>query len=122
MTRRHGSPLPSRQRSRRRGGDTKFAMRSVARRYRALYEEIAGLDAQLERLVADAAPGMLALLGVGADHAATLLVAAGDNPERLKSEASLASRTRAGSAIGPKKREGDASRYRTNHPDRQLWR
>ena len=70
---------------------TKVALRSVARRYRALLEEIARLDAQLERLVAEAAPGMLALLGVGTDHSATLLVAAGDNPERLKSEASFAS-------------------------------
>ena len=70
---------------------TRFAMRSVARRYRVLSEEIARLDAQLKRLVTEAAPGMLALLGVGTDHAATLLVAAGDNPERPKSEASFAS-------------------------------
>jgi len=73
------------------GTAARFAMRSVARRYRTLCEEIAGLDAQLERLVAEAAPGMLALLGVGTDHAAALLVAAGDNPERLGSEASFAS-------------------------------
>ncbi len=70
---------------------TRFAMRSVARRYRTLSDEIVELDAQLERLVAEAAPDMLALLGVSTDHAATLLVAAGDNPERLKSEASFAS-------------------------------
>ena len=69
---------------------TRFATRSVARRYRALSEEIVGLDAQLDRPVAGAAPGMLALLGVSTDHAATLLVAAGDNPERLESEASFA--------------------------------
>lgn len=69
---------------------TRFAMRSVARRYRNLSEEIAGLDAQLERLVAEVAPGLLALLGVSTDHAATLLVTAGDNPERLGSEASFA--------------------------------
>ncbi len=55
------------------------------------HPQIAGLDAQLDRLVAEAAPGMLALLGVSTDHSATLLVAAGDNPERLKSEASFAS-------------------------------
>ena len=70
---------------------TKVALRSVARRHRVLSEEIAELDAQLDRLVAEAAPGMLALLGVGTDHAATLLVAAGDNPQRLQSEASFAS-------------------------------
>jgi transposase len=70
---------------------TRFAMRSVARRYQTLSKEIAGLDAQLERLVAEAAPRLPALLGVSTDHAATLLVTSGDNPERLKSEASFAS-------------------------------
>lgn len=64
---------------------TKLAMRSVARRYRALSEEIAGLDAHIEPLVEEAAPELVALDGVGPDSAAALLVAAGDNPERLKS-------------------------------------
>ncbi len=69
---------------------TKLAMRSVARRYRGLSEEIAGLDAHIELLVEEAAPELVALDGVGPDSAATLLIAAGDNPERLKSEASFA--------------------------------
>ncbi len=70
---------------------TRFALRSVARRHQALSEEIAELDAQLERLVAQAAPGLVRLPGVGTHHAATLLVLAGDNPQRLRSEASFAS-------------------------------
>jgi transposase len=70
---------------------TRFALRSVARRHQALSEEIAELDAQLERLVKEAAPKLVRLPGVGTNHAATLLVLAGDNPERLKSEASFAS-------------------------------
>jgi transposase len=70
---------------------TKFAFRSVARRYRVLSEEIAELDAQLHRLVAQTAPELISLPAVGTDHAATLLVVAGDNPKRLKSEASFAS-------------------------------
>ena len=70
---------------------TKFALRSVARRYGTLSEEIAQLDAQLERLVSEASPGLLALRGVSTDHAGTLLVVAGDNPGRLGSEASFAS-------------------------------
>ena len=70
---------------------TKFALRSVARRHEALSGEIAELDAQLDRLVVEAAPGLLALPAVGTDHAATLLVVAGDNPQRLGSEASFAS-------------------------------
>jgi len=70
---------------------TRFALRSVARRHQALSEEIDELDARLERLVGKAAPELIRLPGVGTNHAATLLVLAGDNPERLKSEASFAS-------------------------------
>jgi transposase len=70
---------------------TRFALRSVARRYQYLFEEIAELDAQLCRLVAETAPELTSLPGVGTDHAATLLVVAGDNPQRLGSEASFAS-------------------------------
>jgi transposase len=70
---------------------TKFALRSVARRYEALSEEIADLDAHLDRLVGQAAPELVSLAGIGTDSAATLLVVAGDNPERLGSEASFAS-------------------------------
>ena len=69
---------------------TKMAMRSIARRHRWLSEEVAELDEQLERLVAEAAPALVALKGVGTETAASLLVAAGDNPERLRSEASFA--------------------------------
>jgi transposase len=70
---------------------TKLALRSVARRYQHLSEEIAELDAQLSRLVAQTAPELTPLPGLGTDHAATLLIVAGDNPERLGSEASFAS-------------------------------
>ena len=70
---------------------TKFALRSVTRRYEALSEEIAELDAHLDRLVAQAAPELVSLPGIGTDSAATLLVVAGDNPQRLGSEASFAS-------------------------------
>jgi transposase len=70
---------------------TKFALRSVARRYEALSGEIAELDAHLARLVAQVAPELVSLLGIGTDHAATLLIVAGDNPQRLRSEASFAS-------------------------------
>jgi transposase len=70
---------------------TKFALRSVAHRHEALSEEITQLDAQLKRLVAQAAPGLISLPAIGTHHAATLLVVAGDNPQRLRSEASFAS-------------------------------
>jgi transposase len=70
---------------------TKFALRSVARRYEALSAEIAQLDTQLDRLVRQVAPELVCLAGIGTDHAATLLIVAGDNLQRLRSEASFAS-------------------------------
>ncbi len=64
----------------------------MARRYEALSAEIAELDARLDRLVAQAAPEeLVSLPGIGTDNAATLLIVAGDNPQRLRSEASFAS-------------------------------
>jgi transposase len=70
---------------------TRFALRSVARRHEVLSEEIAEFDAQLDRLVAEVAPGLISRPAIGKHHAATLLVLAGDNPERLNTEASFAS-------------------------------
>ena len=69
---------------------TKFALRSVARRYQRLSEEISELDEQLDRLVAEAAPELLCVEGVSTDTAASLLIAAGDDPERIKNEAAFA--------------------------------
>jgi len=69
---------------------TKVAMRSVARRYQQLSKEIAELEEQIARLVSEAVPALTSLRGVGTDTAASLLLAVGDNPERLKSEASFA--------------------------------
>ena len=71
-------------------GVTKLAMRSIARRHRDLSEEISALDERLEWLAAEAAPALVALKGVGTDTAVSLLIAAGDNPERLRSEAAFA--------------------------------
>jgi len=69
---------------------TKFALRSVARRYEALSQEIAELDRQLGWLVAEVAPALISRPAIGTNHAATFLVLAGDNPERLQGEASFA--------------------------------
>jgi RNA processing factor Prp31 len=66
---------------------TRFVLRSVARRYCDLSEEIADLEAQIERVASETAPELTALGGVGPDTAAVPLIAAGDNPERLKSDA-----------------------------------
>jgi Transposase IS116/IS110/IS902 family len=48
------------------------------------------INAQLAELVRSTAPGLVALDGVGIDTAAILIVAAGDNPQRLRSEAAFA--------------------------------
>jgi transposase len=91
---------------------TKFALRSVARRYEDLSAEIAELDAQLDRLVAQVAPELVSLPGIGTDHAATLLIVAGDNPQRLRSEASFASLC----GVSPiEASSGKAVRHRLNH-------
>ncbi len=69
---------------------TKAALRAVARRYQALHAEIVELDGQLSPLVTAAAPALLELPGIGIDIAGQLLVTAGDNPDRLRNEASFA--------------------------------
>lgn len=69
---------------------TKTALRSLARRYQQLTDEIADLDRDLTALVTEAAPTLVALNGVGTDTAGQLLVTAGDNPDRLHSEAAFA--------------------------------
>jgi len=56
----------------------------------ALEEEIARLDELLSELVADVAPQLLELYGVGIDTDAVLLAVAGDNAERVRSEAAFA--------------------------------
>jgi transposase len=68
---------------------TKLALRSAGQRCEALESELAILDARLDELTAEAAPELVELYGVGPDTAGALLVAAGDNPERLRSEAAF---------------------------------
>jgi transposase len=62
----------------------------LARRIQALDVELALIDAQIEPLVKAAAPALLNVFGVGIDTAAVLLVTAGDNPERITTEAKWA--------------------------------
>jgi transposase len=69
---------------------TKAALRTLARRWQQLQAELTQLDNQLQDLVNAAAPTLLALAGVGVDTAGQLLVTAGDNPQRLRSEAAFA--------------------------------
>jgi transposase len=50
---------------------------------------VARVDAELDHLTAQAAPRLRQLCGVGPEIAGALLVAAGDNPGRLRSEAAF---------------------------------
>ncbi len=103
---------------------TKTSLRVLGRRVLALDAEKAELDEQLNALVAATAPELLAVYGVGVDTAAQLLVAAGDNPQRLRSEASWAHLC----GVAPiQASSGKVTRYRLNRGgDRRanhaLWR
>ena len=68
----------------------KAALRSLAQRIAQLGSEAADLERRLDRMVAVAAPTTLSRLGCGTHHTAALLVAAGENIDRLGSEASFA--------------------------------
>jgi transposase len=69
---------------------TLLSLRELGRRAQFLDGQLARLDQLIVPLVTARAPGLLALYGIGPDTAAMLLVAAGDHPERLRSEAAWA--------------------------------
>jgi transposase len=103
---------------------TTTALRALGRRVLALDQEAEELDRLLDELVAKTAPELLAVYGVGPGTAASLLVAAGDNPDRLRSEAAWAHLC----GVAPiEASSGKTKRYRLNRGgDRQanaaLWR
>ncbi|WP_228545902.1 IS110 family RNA-guided transposase [Microcella flavibacter] len=65
-------------------------LRRLAVRYLTMQAEIDLIEQQLDALIRQVNPALLSLSGVGPVTAATLLVAAGDNPERLATRASFA--------------------------------
>lgn len=69
---------------------TRRALRHLARRYQALSAELHALNADLGQITRSAAPRLLTRTGVGVESAAKLLIAAGDNPDRLRSDAAFA--------------------------------
>jgi len=69
---------------------TNVVIRGLARRIQGLNTEMRSIDDALLGLIEQTAPSLLALYGVGVDTAATLLVAAGDNPDRVHTERSWA--------------------------------
>jgi transposase len=106
------------------GYATRIALRELGRRAEFLDGQLERLDELIAPLVAARAPGLLALHGVGPDTAALLLVAAGDHPERLRSEAAWAHLCAAAPLPAS---SGKVTRHRLNPGgDRQanhaLWR
>ena len=67
-----------------------IALRALARRHQQLSVEIDELDQLIAPLTAAINPTLCALLGVGPDVAGQFLVTAGENPQRLRSEAAFA--------------------------------
>ena len=106
------------------GYSTRMALRELGRRAEFLGDQIDRLDELIVPLVTAHAPGLLGLYGVGPHIAAMLLVAAGDHPERLRSEAAWAHLCAAAPIPAS---SGKTNRHRLNPGgDRQanhaLWR
>lgn len=69
---------------------TAYSLRLLARRWQALTGQIEDLAGHLQRLLDDHAPDLMRVFGCGRDTVAQLLITAGDNPDRLRSEAAFA--------------------------------
>jgi transposase len=103
---------------------THNCLRILASRWLALTAEIEELAAELDQLTKTVAPALRDAYGVGLECAAVLLVAAGDNPERIRSEASFAALC--GASPLPAS-SGNTTRHRLNRggnrrANRALWR
>ena len=106
------------------GYATRIVLRELGRRAEFPGGQLERLDELIVPLVTGRAPGLLALYGAGPDTAALLLVAAGDHPGRLRSEAAWAHLCAAAPIPAS---SGKVTRHRLNPGgDRQashaLWR
>ena len=91
----------------------RHALRALAKRWQYLNTEASELTAMIATLVQRAAPQLLESFGIGVDTAAEILIVAGDNPERIRSEAALAKL--AGIAPVPTGSGMTSGRHRINH-------
>jgi transposase len=101
------------------GYATRIALRELGRRAEFLDDQLERLDDLIVPLVTARAPSLLALYGVGPDTAALLLIAAGDHPERLRSEAAWAHLCAAAPIPAS---SGKRTRHRLNPHGRRPWR
>lgn len=67
-----------------------IALKSLARRYLELHDEITDLDVMITSIVDELAPELIKRKAVGHECASQLLITAGDNPLRLNSESGFA--------------------------------
>jgi transposase len=68
----------------------RISLKSLARRYLELHDEIADLDVMIAAIVDELAPDLVMRNSIGHTGAAQLLLTAGGNPDRMRSEASFA--------------------------------
>lgn len=68
----------------------KHTLRAIARRWLAMDAEIKTHEHVLNQLTTELVPDLVAAFGIGADVPAEMLIVAGDNPERIKSEPAFA--------------------------------
>jgi transposase len=103
---------------------TKLALHTLGRRVLDLDATTERIDHELELLVRASAPGLVALEGVGIDTAAILLVAAGDNPQRLRSEAAFAAplRCRADRSVLGQDDPASSQPWWDRQANHALWR
>lgn len=103
---------------------TRLALRELAQRILHLDEQLALVTKRLHRITTDVAPKLTAIKGVGPEVASTLLMTAGDNPHRMRSESAFAALC--GSNPIPAS-SGKTNRHRLNragdrHANAALWR
>jgi len=97
---------------------TKLARRHLARRHAALSAEIAELDRALAQVVSEAAPGLLALLGVGTDFAGACWSPPGTTPSACRARRPSPGCT-GGTASGLLRQDQPAPAEPGRGPDRQ---
>lgn len=68
----------------------RISLKSLGRRYLELHDEIADLDIMIAAIVDELAPNLVARNSIGHVAAAQLLLTAGGNPDRMRSEGSFA--------------------------------
>lgn len=93
----------------------RHTLRALARRYHQLEAEVREHEAVLDQITATAVPTLRDAYGIGPDCAAEMMIVAGDNPDRITSEAAFAKLV--GVCPIPRSREQNLTNYqlRVNH-------